>query len=150
MKNVPILLDWNELIVAAECGIMRRINSLRKGRDDGCHFTADKAWSADIDACGAELGVGKYLGIYFVPLINTFKASDVAGYEVRSTALANGKLIVRPKDGGASTMLLVVTQLPRMTLIGTFPAIEARCEKFWQGDAWWVPQEFLYDLPNVG
>jgi hypothetical protein len=148
MKNVTMELDWSELIVAAQIGIMRRVNSLKNGRKDQGLGPSD--WTIDIEGAAAELALAKYLNVYTMPAINTFKAPDVQGFQVRSTKYSNGRLIIRPKDNGDAPYVLAVTgDLPRVTLVGLLPSGgAAKVPKYDHDDSWWVPQCDLTDLPE--
>jgi hypothetical protein len=159
MKNVVVELEWHELDMVAHLGVMRRINSIQRGRKDQHLGPSD--WSVDIESVAGELAFAKYLGVYCVPRINVFKAPDVvagvAGYQVRSTRHQSGHLIIRPKDGDDEPYILTTThaltvagETPRVTVVAMLSRGGlAKCNRYInrEGDSWWVPQQDLIELP---
>lgn len=149
-----ITLTKAELYMGAVIGSLRRIASLQNGNNPNRH--AQKSdWATDIDGAHAEQALSKYLGIYWFPGINTFKAPDlINGLQVRSTNHANGHLIIRPNDDDYQTFVLVVCQTPIYRLMGSLMAIEAKTAEYFhkgevgEADCWWVPQGALGDLPE--
>ena len=85
--------------------------------------------------------------MFCVPAINTFKAPDVAGYQVRSTCRPDGRLIVRPADPDIAEFVLVITKVPKILLVGAISSKQAKRDEFWSRDCWWVPADKLDDLP---
>jgi len=152
MKNVTVTLTWSELTVAGMIGVLRRVASLQGKRDDRGHYSENGPtdWSMDIDGAAAELAFAKYLNVFCIPTINTFKAADVAGYQIRSTCRSDGRLIIRPGDFDDDDFVLVITRGARALLVGSINAGKAKAQKeFWREDCWWVPAEKLGDLPSV-
>jgi hypothetical protein len=146
VKNISIPLTSNELVAAGTIGVLRRVSSLQNKRADRNLGPSD--WSADIDGAAAEMALAKYLNVFCVPLINSFKAADVDGYQVRSTTRANGRMIIRPDDKDEDDFILVITKAPIFILVGTINCKAGKMDEFWEQDAWWVPQDRLGDLPQ--
>jgi hypothetical protein len=149
VKNVAVLLTWSELTVAGQIGVLRRVASLQKGRDDQGHYSEEGPtdWAMDIDGAVAEIGFAKYRNVFCIPTINTFKAHDVAGYQIRSTTRTDGRLIIRPGDFDDDDFILAITKAPRVLLVGMINARQAKVPEFWGGDCWWIPGARLNDLP---
>lgn len=136
-----------ELLVAASVGNMRRVKS--KNLNDKKHSqTSD--WGIDTIGAIAEMAVAKYLGVYWEPTVNTFKAADVAGLQVRASQLENACLIVRPGDSKDDTYVLVIVGDNQCRIAGWCFGLFAMVDKHWRGDAWWVPQEDLAELSATG
>jgi hypothetical protein len=81
----PIVkLTWFELKLAAEVGVLRNVESYKKGLPDK-HYTAKENWSTHILGASCELALAKILGIYWDGSVNVFKVPDVGPYHVRGT-----------------------------------------------------------------
>lgn len=145
-----VFLTGTELMVAALVGEMRRVTSIKEGYNK--HKHAEKSdWATDIDGASAELAFAKKRNIYWNASNRTFKDPDVGTWQVRSTTHTDGHLIIRPNDVYlAERFALVITDAPVYRIVGFITAGEARADKYWRGDAWWVPQADLHPfIENV-
>jgi hypothetical protein len=149
MRNVEIELTNAELMVASCVGSMRRVRSI--GRKNP--YTTRSDWDMDIDGAAAELAVAKYLNVYWIAGVNTFKAPDVAALQVRSTKRSNGRLIVHHNDNPTALFVLVICNFPHYRLVGSILGQAAKVPEFFEDEsssgaaAWFVPQDRLMDLP---
>lgn len=151
MKRVLIELTHAELMVALQVGGMRRLKGIQNGARKNLHAKKSD-WQTDVDGAAAEIAVAKYLGVYWSCHIDTFKAPDVAGFQVRSTLYRDGHLIVRPNDPDGDIFVLVTGEAPRYCLAGALRGGDAKREEFvyqseGEADCWRVPQHRLEDLP---
>jgi len=155
MMNVEITLSTPELFVGASVGNMRRIASMQNGNNKNKH--AHKSdWATDADGACAEMAASKYYGIYWEPHVNVFhERPDLSnGYNVRSTCHASGRLIIRPNDSEDHLFILVICKAPTFRLVGAIVGKVGKQVDFFQkgdfgeGDAWWVPQDWLAELPD--
>lgn len=84
------------------------------------------------------------------------RAPDVGEWDVTTTDLPHGKLIVTPRDRLDMKKVLVVCECPDFHICGWYLAGEARKHSEWwqvwrkDGGAWYVPQECLWPLTRGG
>jgi hypothetical protein len=145
---ICITLTVTEILAGANVGIARRIKSLFAEYDHYKH--ADKSdWAMDIDGALAEQAFAKYRGVYWNCSNGTFKAPDVEKYQTRSTSHRNGHLIVRPNDEGNEVFVLIITKAPKFYIRGWMTTAEAKQDKYWHDDSWWVPQTDVHDIASL-
>jgi hypothetical protein len=144
--GVIVRLTPTEVLAGASVGVARRIKSIFAGYDHYKH--ADKSdWAMDIDGALAEMAFAKYRDSYWTCSNGSFKAPDVGKFQVRSTSHQRGHLLVRPNDEGNEVFVFIVTEAPVFFLKGWLMTNEAKQDRFWRGDSWWVPQSELHELP---
>lgn len=108
-----------------------------------------------VGACG-EIAVGKWIGGWFVPSVNTFhRVPDcMHNIEVRSTARLDGKLIVRNNDKDDRRFVLALVTGEMVSLAGWVLGADAK-RKEWamnpngNRDAWFVPQSALNPMTSL-
>lgn len=150
---MEVNLTWDEVRLAGQIGIARRIESLKKGFGNAA-YSAKGEWQVDILGALGELATAKALGVYWVPTVNTFKLPDLGQINIRATDHAGGRLIVRPKDP-AGIYVLVIVQAHKCNVVGWIGAAEARRDLFKsQPDpkappCWAVPQEHLHPIGTI-
>lgn len=138
-----VTLTSIELLVASQVGSMRRVTSLKDGHAERKHTEKD-GWTLNIDGAMAEMAFAKHMNIYWSAANRSFKEPDVGDWQVRSTNHPNGHLIIRPNDtDGDIRYALVVTNPPCFSIAGFMLSAEARTNKYWRQDSWWVPQSEL-------
>ena len=105
----------------------------------------------EITGACAELIVARYLGVYWVPSVNTFhKTPDIEpNIEVRSTVRMNGRLPVRKNDADDRWYFLVIGRPPTMTIAGYIQGGAAKRDEWWDDPndyrpSWFVPQSALH------
>jgi hypothetical protein len=120
-------------------------------------------WSIDFLSSMAEMATAKALNLYWSG-VEGFNCPDVGGcFEVRSTTMKAGSLIVSVKDPDDQIIILTICEPPVFTLIGWTLAGKAKLRDdllFKKEDrhCWMVPQSELEDLnalkvkqaPSVG
>lgn len=134
-----------EMMIAGQVGTMRRVKSRQMGLKDKDLSSWKASWGNDFDGAAAEMALAKYLNVYWDGSVNSFKQPDVGEFQVRSTNLLNGRLIIRPNDAvDDEIFVLVLTgEIPTISIVGWFRCGDAKKEKYWDDNAWWVPQEDL-------
>lgn len=143
-----VILNQNELYVAAIIGVRRQITSMNSKE---CNKIQNKdfGWHIDIESACAELAFAKYKKMYWDFSVNTFKHPDVGEFQVRHTRDINGKLKIREKDRGHEKYFLVVGTSPSFNVVGWIMGKDAKNEKhIFKGfngmpDCWMVAQEHL-------
>ena len=138
-----IELAWSEVSLAAEAGVHRRLRHMIKHTGDTYGYKDEDGWDIDIEACGAEMAVAKYLGVYWhdsgLP-----DSSDVGGFVgVRWTKHPKGHLLVYDRDSDQLAYALVTGRCPNLSILGWMWGHEAKEERFWKTDCreacFWVP-----------
>lgn len=108
-----------------------------------------------IGACG-EIAVAKSAGVFFLPSVNTFhRVPDfLSDYEVRSTDLPDGSLIVRDNDDDNRRYILATVVDDVVNLVGWIKGKDAKKQE-WLRDpggrrpSWFVPQSHLMPIEEV-
>jgi hypothetical protein len=135
--------------VTRVASIIERLNKNKHARKSD--------WATDIDGTNSEIACSKYLGIYWLPKINTFhdKPDLINGMDVRSTTHTDGHLILRDNDHPHRRFILVIAKPPIYRLVGSKLGIDGMVERYRQkafnadeADCWWVKQDDLDDLPE--
>jgi hypothetical protein len=150
-----ITLTWLEMFDACMVGVARRLESMRKQRDnvlDENQIETAKElnnFQNDIEAAIAEKCFAKHFNLYWSSTINTFSEPDVGDWQVRQTTYPGGHLILRRKDktpGEHFAFLIVDSETFGARLVGWTTTEEGKADKFWKPDktSWWVPQSALH------
>lgn len=141
---IRIVLDHAEMWSACCTGLMRQLQGMRRGFN-GHKNGLTSNFQQHIEGAIAEACFAKYLGAYWSCSVNSFKGPDVADWQVRSTAHANGHLIIRPHDHDHYRVALLTTNTNGAVLHGWMNIADAKADQFWRPDreSWWVPQAAL-------
>ncbi len=149
-----VVLSWSEVLFAAHVGVARRVNALRNNRKAAYGCTDDDAWDKDIEGACGEIAVAKALGIYWNGSIGDL-AVDVGPYQVRTTGLEHGCLMLHKKDEDDKQFILVTGRAPRMRIVGWIFAGDGKRDEWWKDPtrkgrpAWFVPQAALKDFATL-
>ena len=155
LRNIEQELTATELYVATQVGMMRRLASRQNGNNKNLHaYKSD--WATDVAGACAELAVAKFYGVHWNMSVNSFKLPDLSnGWEVRSADKENHCLIVRDNDDGERIYIFVLSIVPNtFRLVGSKKGADCKTKEFFRpendagGDAWFVPQDQLDDLPS--
>ena len=147
---VDITLEYSEVLYAAQAGIYRRVNSMRRGFKDKDLDDNRDVWDIDIEGACAEMAYAKASGVYWGGHINSFKAPDVGCIQIRSTKYFDGKLIIRENDNLSQNYVLVITKCPVYSIVGYIRGSDAiadhkKTSPNGKSSAWFIPQRFLKD-----
>lgn len=147
---IPVKLEWYEMIEGAHCGLLRKIENMRKY--PSVRSVAGDEWQNHIEGACAEVAVSKYLNVYWPASVNTMFSPDMGKYEVRCRSNHNWDLIVREKDADDLMVILVTGSAPNFIIRGWIRAGEAKQAKWikdygnYQRPAYFVPQSALKPL----
>jgi hypothetical protein len=107
MTGIEVNLTNTELMSAAMTGVIRQVASLRDGRKPGFGCADDNNWQIHIEGACGEMAVAKALGIYADLRVDSFKAPDLPGIQVRTRSKHAYELIVRKNDSDNDLFILV-------------------------------------------
>ena len=137
------------MFCAATSGLLRQIENLKAERYDAHKFSGD-GWGAHIDGALAELAVAKALNHYWLPVVSGDPrrlTGDVGDYQVRSTTIRAGSLIIHPTDPDNARFFLVINTTPTYNVVGSILGSQAKDPRWWRTDtgrpAFFVPQQAL-------
>lgn len=155
-----VVLSVAEILNAANVGVMRQANALKRGLRDAHGLASENAWSVHIEGACGELAFCKAYGChwsggYLLDSGNT--KPDVGNFEVRTRRNHHDKLIVRPRTPDDRVCVLVTgCSQDRVYIVrGWICAGDARSHTEWKeapGNrpaAWFVPQEALHDMAEA-
>jgi hypothetical protein len=156
-RHVDISLTIPEFGQAIQTAWVRIVASSAIGLNHATTYTRsmiERFEQEVVGACG-EIGVGKWIGKWFVPSVGTFhRVPDcLQDVEVRATRNFDGCLIVRGNDSPKRRFILALVDGLRVRLAGWILGAEARDPK-WVADphghrsAWFVKQPGLRPMPT--
>lgn len=151
-RSGSVYLTTVEKVLADVAGWMRTVISRRQGlADDGYYNVAKSVIANDQLGVAGEMGFAKWKGVYYDFPVGTFKAPDVAGFQVRATDHRHGGLIVRHGASPADNFLLVIVEKAaggalQCRVVGWIGGREAMTTTYKWRDNWKVPQEFLNEV----
>jgi len=112
-----IMLTPSEIQIAAAVGVARFTENIRTRRYEG-HGLSDHPLHVHVDGACGEAAFAKARGVYWNGDIGDMYAPDVDGWQVRTTRLNDGRLIVRAIDADDARFVLVRGQCPRFQIVG--------------------------------
>ncbi|MFO0957260.1 MAG: hypothetical protein U0800_07300 [Isosphaeraceae bacterium] len=148
--EIRVALGVDDFELARQLGHERTAEAARSNRPGraGCR---PGNLEQDIDGAAAEVAFARALGLAPSMSISPDPGPDVGDYHVRSTSWPNGRLIVRPGEGGDHLYVLVVGRGREWRVIGTIVGGDALKPEFWAAPngrpgCYMVPQSRLNRL----
>jgi hypothetical protein len=143
---IPVDLTWPEILLAANAGVMRRVNAVRKARQDryGPRPLAG-LWTEDINGALAEMALAKHLNAFWSGTVGRVDTSDVGPLHVRSKVEREHRLVILPNDPDDGIFVLVLVSVPTCHVCGWMRAGDVK-----RSD-WLLPDQFdqaRYFAPN--
>jgi hypothetical protein len=151
--GLKVTLNSYEVGGGVRVGGSRHYHALKANKPD-CHGFDGDGWGAHIEGALGEQAVAKALNIYWDGSVNTWKAEDLAGIQVRTRREHWHDLIVRPDDSDASAWVLVTGKEGDYIVRGWIAGGEAKRQE-WLKDhgqrpkAYFVPQSALRPLAEL-
>ena len=160
VKHEDIIeLTWEEGLMGAMAGSMRRISHAKKPslRNDTGEVADD--WNIDIDGAQAEIAFAKRCNLLWVPGA-AGKCDFGGGIEVRSTIKHDNRMIFRVRDtekeGWKKKRYVLVTgRFPTLWVRGWIRGEDAAQDKWWQDvgngrpPAWFIPVSALLPISTI-
>lgn len=149
-----VTLTWHEAAMASHVGWMRHIKAMFAGKQDSHGYEGD-GWSEHIEGACGELAVAKVLGRYWDGSVNTWKADDLPGLQIRTRSRHEYDLIVRPGDDDQAVWVLVTGRCPEYCVRGWIAGADAK-RREWLRDyggrpaAYFVPVKQLRGVEELG
>lgn len=141
-RPMKVSLEGYEMRMADAVAAWRARESREDGYTDRKHDEASTGGEIDLLGARGEIAFAKATKLYWAPSVHTGKRPDVGPFHVRTTTHSSGKLIVRPRD--VSGLFALVTGNDATYIVRGFVQSSVACvDRYWEGDAWWVPQEDL-------
>lgn len=144
-----VLLGFDEVMHAYCVGAERQTYALRAGLRDTAVTETGHRFRPALEGALGELAVAKYFRLPWDENIGVLGRTDVGPLEVRTTARADGHLIVKSRDYDEKPYLLVVVETPgRLRLAGWRYGHEAKQYPLKRPEpprlpSHWVPQADL-------
>ena len=109
-----VRLTPDEIRLACHHAADRYANAIARGAKPKINVDQpDDRAATDFLSSMAELAVAKGLNLYWSG-VQGIGVNDVGPYEVRSTALANGRLVISEKDKDSQKIVLVTCNPPEI------------------------------------
>lgn len=152
--GVTLRLSPHELFQAAQVGVTRRIDNLRRLNVSEPHGTPDEAWYADITGACGELVVAKFVDRFWSGQLGNYKARDAGPVQVRTTRYTDGHLLLYDTDVDDHPFVLVFGEAPEFTMAGWLYAREGKLPLYARvtphgKPAYWVPQRALKPMASL-
>lgn len=154
MSNCPeITLTWGEFQVAIFIGGQRMMRAVRARRSEPYGHPSERGdWDVVMEGACAEMAVAKHLGMYWSDFPNLDYDGDVGRYQVRSTDLPHGHLLIYPRDRDDAPFILAAGRAPTFSICGWILAGEAKRlapSDRMRSPCWEVSQEMLASIESL-
>lgn len=152
-EDDAVTLTWHEAAMASHVGWMRQLAAIKAGKTDS-HGYGGLGWSEHIEGACGEMAVAKRLSVYWDGSINTWKANDLPGLQVRTRSRHDYELIVRPDDDDQAVWVLVTGKCPEYRVRGWISGADAKQAEWLAGHggrpaAYFVPVERLRSVSEL-
>ena len=137
-----VILDWAEMILAAQAGVLRQVENIKKGVKPAYGAGNEKDWQYGIEGAMGEFALAKYLGVFWHGKGKMW-GNDVGVYQVRTSSRLDGDLILHPKDDDEKTYWLVTGLNGNYWIRGYIKAIDGKKDHWWRDPAGGRPAFFV-------
>lgn len=154
MHYEEVKLTESELFSAALIGVMRQISSLRQNHRPAYGYEDDAPWQIGIEGACGEMAAAKCLGIFPSLGVDTFKAPDLPGLQIKTRSSHEYDLLVRPHDEGDQKFVLVTGRNGSYRVQGWAYGYEAKQQEY-EADygnrpkAYFMPAEKLRHISEL-
>lgn len=149
-----IKLTSQEIGYGVRVGGFRHYFALQQNKKDAHGYDGENGWQLHIEGALGEIATAKFLNIYWDGSVNTWKANDLKGIQVRTRSKNYYDLIVRDNDTNDSIYILTTGKNGVYNIVGWINGENAKKQE-WQktyGDrpaAFFVPQSELNDMNTL-
>lgn len=150
---MKIQLTEEEMYKAIKIGVIRQMESIKKNLKPANGFNGDE-WGCHIEGSMGELATAKAINVHWDATVNTFKANDLEGIQVRTRSRHDWDLIIRPNDDNEAIWVLVTGKNGSYIVRGWCYGYEGKKECWLRnyGDrvpAYFVPQKALKPITQI-
>jgi hypothetical protein len=125
-----VVLDWPEIILGANAGVMRRVNAVRNRREEPYGERPTASWNHDINGALAEIALAKKRDIFWCGAVGRIALPDVGPLQVRSKTALVERLVVLESDDGSRAFVSVFVDLPICRLCGWMLGKDAKRDEW--------------------
>lgn len=148
-----ITLTQAEAAMASEIGRLRQLHALFRGWRSA-HGCEGLGWDEHIEGACGELAVARALSIYWDGSLDTFKADDLPGLQIRTRSKDYYELLVRPGDDESAKWVLVTGTCPEYTIRGWIEGSKTKRPEWLKSyggraEAYFVPQSELRPIGEL-
>ena len=164
-KDIEVTLTWAELMIGANIGLMRCVQSLKEGR--GLPGTrretfggTETTWASNIEGTAGEMAVAKYLDRYWSGNVGDIDADDVGPYQVKTnTSRKWDDLIIRPWNKpdriyiGVLSFIAPKPGTAKFIITGWIWGEDAMTKDYWRENVpmpgYFFPRKLLHDMSEL-
>lgn len=137
-----IILDPSEMLLAAQCGIMRQVENCKKERKGFYGAGNHNDWQLHIEGCLGEFALSKFLGIFWNGK-GSLRAPDVGQVDVRTRSKDSYELILHPNDLDDRQFWLLTGFNGHYKVRGWIHGWEGKKPEYWKDPAGGRPAFFV-------
>ena len=151
--KIMVILSAEDYAAAESMGRLRYDESQRQRLQGRANCLPNLP--QDVRGSAAEIAFARAVGVEADLGVNTYHAPDIAGVQVRSTTLPQGRLIVRPVDSDDDTYVLLTGSYREWIVIGCTKGRQAKQQINWYGGqngrepCYMVPQQRLQPVTRA-
>lgn len=151
-----VQLSWLEMMVAAQVGAARNIQSLKQNWEPAAGVGLVNSWTLNAEGAAGEMAVAKLLNVYWEPIAGDSKASDVGPFQVRTNiSRKHTDLCLRPKDRDDRIYISVLSFAPIFEVVGWITGADGKQQKWLRAgapdrpDCFYVPRSELHAIAEL-
>lgn len=146
MAAAEIKLSTYEIMMAANIGVMRQVETIKYNMKQRYGSDTETDWQKHIESALTECAMAKYKNVFWCK--RQRKDPDVGDFEVRASQRADARLIIHPDDFDDRAYWLVTGKNGTYTIHGYMMGRDAKHPKYWTDPgtnraAFFVPQSDL-------
>ena len=146
---IDINLTAYEILMAAQAGIMRQVENIKKSAEPYYGASSINDWQLHIEGCLGEFALAKFLNVWWGGK-GKKREADVDIYDVRTTPGHEFRLILHPDDPDDRIFWLVTGRNGSYKIQGWIRASDGKQQKYWDDPtrkrpAFFVPSSALND-----
>jgi hypothetical protein len=137
-----VVLDAAEMLLAANAGIMRHIENVKKGAKPAYGAGNQNDWQIGIEGAICEFVLAKHLGVFWHGK-GKMRGDDAGPYQVRGSQKKNACLILHPEDNDDKIYYLVTGYNGIYRVCGYVLGKDGKQQKYWKDPAGGRPAFFI-------
>lgn len=135
------LTPW-EMMLAAQCGVMRQVENVKLKRSAAYGAGSLNDWQLHIEGCLGEYALAKYLGVFWDGK-GKVRAPDVGHVDVRTRSRHDYELIIHESDPDDRAFWLVTGGNGQYRVHGWTYGSEGKKPEYWKDPAKGRPAFFV-------